>query len=313
MSIDHSKTKDTGLFVAYNKTIDAFDLDMGLRYDDASVESREPGTSKNDYDLFGGHVYGTWHLDEEMKLFGGFGVASRVPDGKELYFKTKPMKSSDGTVIPPKLIGNPDLNEVTNYQIDLGVEKAFADAATVRVKAFYSMLDDFIFYDAALKANNYVNQDATLYGVSLDGTYAVNDVIYFDGGISYLRGKKDDPLPGQTDDDMPNIPPLKAVAGVNWDYADNGTMRLSMVAASGWNDIDEENGEQEIGGYAVFNFQIRHDFLDHYELTLGVDNIFDKAYSISNTYKDQILVTGGLPMILNEPGRYIYGNLTWHF
>jgi iron complex outermembrane receptor protein len=215
--------------------------------------------------------------------------------------------------VPPKLIGNPDLKEVTNTQVDIGAEATISDMASVRVKAFYSMLDDFIFYNASLPANNYVNQDATLYGFSLDGTYVMTDTIYFTGGVSWLRGKKDDPLAGQTGDNMPNIPPVQGRLSANWDYAENGTMKLSFVAAGGWNDIDAENGEQEIGGYGVVNFQLRHDFLDHYEITLGVDNLFDKTYAISNTYKDQILVTGGLPMILNEPGRYIYGNLTWHF
>jgi len=303
-SIDHSKTKDWAVFAEYDKRIDAWDINAGVRYDDASTESDEPGTDKNDYSYLSGYLYTTYHWNETTKIFGGIGSASRVPDGKELYLKSKAMPTSS-------LIGNPDLDETTNNQIDLGIDMQPFEELALRLKGFYSKLNDFIFYNRTV--DKYENQDATLYGISADATYALNDTVYFDGGIAWLRGKKDDPLTDQSDKDMPNIPPLKGTLGANWDFDDTGSMRLSMVAASAWNKYDGENGERELGGYAVFNFQIRKDFLNHYELTFGVDNILDKTYAITNTYADMTLVTGGEPMLLNEPGRYVYGNLTWHF
>ncbi|WP_457596975.1 TonB-dependent receptor [Hydrogenimonas sp.] len=305
-SIDNSKTKDLGIFVDYTKPIDAWKVDMGLRYDMASVESDDPNTQKQDYDYLSGYLYGTYAMSEATKWFGGFGVASRVPDGKELYFTNNP---GMGGV----MIGTPDLKKTTNYEFDLGVEQRVGESVLLRARAFYSMLKDFIFFNSSKTMHKYENQDATLYGFSLDGTYTLTDEVYFDGGIAYLRGKKDDPLTGQSDRDMPNITPLKANVGANWAFDETGTMRLSMVAASGWNKYDGDNGEQRLSGYAVFNFMVRKDFLNHYEVTLGVDNIFDKTYAITNTYADMTLVTGGEPMLLNEPGRYIYGNLTWHF
>jgi len=303
-SIDHSVTKDAALFADYTRRYNAFGVDAGLRYDMASVQSDRADTSKNTYDYLSGYLYGNYHLNDNTKLFGGFGVASRVPDGKELYFTRNPNMGS-------KLIGNPNLKRVTNNEVDLGVEGALNVNATYRLKGFYSMLKDFIFYNKTL--STYENRDAHLYGVSLDGTYALSDTVYFDGGVAYLRGKKDDPLTNQHGTNMPNITPLKTNVAVNWDYADEGTMRLSCVAAGGWNDYDEENGEQKISGYAVFNFKLTQDFMNHYRVTLGVDNILDKTYAITNTYADMTLVTGGEPMLLNEPGRYIYGNFVYHF
>ena len=304
-SIDHSKTDNIGLFTQYTKKIGQWDIDSGLRYDSTKIDSDDPGVDENKYYATSGYVFSSYHMDEATRLFGGIGAAARVPDGKELYFTNNP---GMGGI----MVGNPDLKQVKNYQIDLGVEKEFY-SALVRVKGFYSILKDFIFFNGSELQHKYENQDAKLYGFSLDGTYALNDEIYFDGGIAWLRGKKDDPLTNQSDRDMPNIPPLKGTLGANWDFDDTGSMRLSMVAASGWNKYDGDNGERELGGYAVFNFQIRKDFLNHYELTFGVDNILDKTYAITNTYADMTLVTGGEPMLLNEPGRYVYGNLTWHF
>ena len=53
-----------------------------------------------------------------------------------------------------------------------------------------------------------------------------------------------------------------------------------------------------------------------FELSIGVDNVLDKTYAVSNTYKDLTLVAGGGDedvMLLNEPGRYGYLNLKYKF
>lgn len=87
-----------------------------------------------------------------------------------------------------------------------------------------------------------------------------------------------------------------------------------MVAAGKWSAYDSNNGEQEIPGYAVFNFQYNYKITKNFDITVGVDNILDKKYAISNTYKDLTLVAGGGDvMLLNEPGRYFYTNVRYAF
>ena len=55
-------------------------------------------------------------------------------------------------------------------------------------------------------------------------------------------------------------------------------------------------------------------FADHFEITVGVDNLFDKTYAVSNTYEDLTLISGGGEvMLMNEPGRYVYTNLSYKF
>jgi iron complex outermembrane receptor protein len=49
-------------------------------------------------------------------------------------------------------------------------------------------------------------------------------------------------------------------------------------------------------------------------LTAGVDNMLDKTYATTNTYKDLILMTDGSDtMLINEPGRYVYLNASYAF
>ncbi|WP_457592386.1 TonB-dependent receptor [Hydrogenimonas sp.] len=300
-SIDDAITQNAALFAEYTRSYGSVDMEAGLRYDATSVSNDDPAAADNDYDALSGYLTGTFNMDESFRLFAGVGKSSRVPDGKELYFQ---MKSG-------MYAGNPNLKQTSNYEADLGVEKEFEEA-TFKTKLFYSKLKEFIAYNFSTK--KYENVDAKLYGISLEGTYAFNDYLYAEMGAAYQRGKKDRPLTGQTGTNLPNILPLKANMALNYDFDDSLTAKLSAVAARGWSDYDAENGEQKLPGYTVFNLKIEKEITKRFEATFGVDNILDRTYAITNTYADMILTSGGgIPMLLNEPGRYYYCNLTYRF
>ena len=89
-----------------------------------------------------------------------------------------------------------------------------------------------------------------------------------------------------------------------------------MIAASAWDDFDVENGEQKLDAYGVLNVKATKQFGKSFELTVGIDNLLDKTYAVSNTYKDLVLlptVGNNEVMLLNEPGRYVYTNLKYTF
>jgi iron complex outermembrane receptor protein len=177
------------------------------------------------------------------------------------------------------------------------------------------MLGNFIFYNADRMVNRFENMDAAIYGFELSGSYIATDSIYFDYGLAYQRGKKDNPLSGQSDTNMPEIPPMKLTAAVNYDYDATANLRAELVAAHRWSDVDYENGEQVLAGWGIVNLKGTKTFYDSFELTLGVDNLFDKTFAVSNTYQDLTLISGGVGevMLMNEPGRYIYANLKYTF
>mgnify|MGYP000438081782 CR=1 FL=1 len=87
-----------------------------------------------------------------------------------------------------------------------------------------------------------------------------------------------------------------------------------MVAVDTWDNYDADNGEQEIDSYAVLNLKVRQDLNKNFDVTLGIDNVFNKTYAVNNTYKDLILLSGaGDVMMMNEPGRYYYVNASFKF
>jgi iron complex outermembrane receptor protein len=116
---------------------------------------------------------------------------------------------------------------------------------------------------------------------------------------------------------MPEIPPLKFNGAVNYDWDETFNLRAELIASDSWTDYDAENGEQELDSYAVVNLKATKTFMKNFEITVGVDNLFDETYAVSNTYKDLILLPTLHPndnvMLMNEPGRYVYTNLRYKF
>ncbi|UPT77329.1 TonB-dependent receptor [Sulfurovum sp. XGS-02] len=302
-SIDDADTKNMGVFMKDEISLDKLKLDLALRYDHTKITNNNSTQQDNTYNELTGYIFGTYQANESTKYFAGVGRSSRVPDARELYFI-----SSKG-----KVIGTDNLQNTVNYEFDIGAEKQYENAM-IKVKAFYSRLDDFIAYNSTL--THFENVDATIYGFDLGGSYIATDALYFDYGMSYQRGRKENPLGGQIDKDMPEIPPFKLNAAVNYDYDDTLKLKAEVIASDRWSDFDFDNGEQELDAYAVVNLKGTKAFGKNFELTVGVDNVLDKTYAVSNTYKDLTLLSTGTEgdvMLMNEPGRYFYTNIKYKF
>ncbi len=314
ISIDDVDTDNRALFVEVEKRYAQVEVKAGARYDDTTIETagRMANQPDNDYTGFSAFVYGTYPLDDSMKLFGGVGRSHRVPDARELYFRGSMVNAGMG--MSPQ-IGTPTLDQTVNDEIDFGIENRYENLQ-LKTKLFYSWLTDYIYYNASKTTNRFENVDATLYGVDVSGSYFFSDAVYLDFGLAYQRGRKAEALSGQTDRDLAEIPPLKGNLALNYVYGMDNAARLELVAADRWDTYDSDNGEQEISGYGVLNFKLKHQLNRAFEITAGIDNLLDKTYAVSNTYNDLTLVTSGATgevMLLNEPGRYLYVNTTYRF
>lgn len=322
-SIWDADTKNVAFFLKDTVTMDKFVLDMGLRYDDTLITSVNPSQQENDYNELNGYLFATYNMDETTKFFAGTGKSSRVPDAKELYWigapKPKivngmPVVVNGMPMMEALSIGTPYLDATVNHEVDLGMEKKYENT-TVKAKVFYSQLDNFIAYNASKIQNNYENVDASIYGFELSGTYMATSELYFDYGMAYQRGEKEVPLEGQDGVDMPEIPPFKFNAAANYDYDDTLAFKAELIASDDWTNFDVENGEQELDAYGILNLKGTKQW-GAFELTVGIDNLFDKTYAVSNTYNDLILlptIGENDVMLMNEPGRYIYTNLRYTF
>ena len=305
-SIPDVDTDNVALFAEIEKQYSDLSVKAGIRYDDTNIKpAASSGLQSNDYRGLSANIFATYEANKNTRYFGGIGKAARVPDARELYF----FKSNT------TFVGTPTLDETTNTEIDFGIENRY-DSFNIKTKLFYSWLKDYIYYDSSAATNSFKNIDATIYGLEVSGSYFVSDRVYIDFGLAYQRGQKDHPLAGQTDTDLAEIPPLKLNVALNYDYSHKNTASIELVAADAWDDFDSDNGEQAIDSYGVINMKLKHDVAKNVELTAGVDNLFDKTYATTNTYKDLTLLTAsgtGDVILINEPGRYLYINAAYRF
>jgi iron complex outermembrane receptor protein len=310
-SIDDVDTENTGLFAEIENRYSNVSIKAGMRFDDTTITpAGSLGQQSNDYSGIGANVFTNYQADANTRYFAGVGSASRVPDARELYFFNPMMVE----------IGTPTLDKTTNTQVDIGFEKTY-NRFNVKTKLFYSWLSDYIYFNAdkgtglTPTGNAFENIDATMYGFDISGAYFATDEIYVDFGLAYQRGKKDEALAGQTDTDLAEVPPMKANVALNYDYGSRNTASISLVAADAWDNFDSDNGEQAISGYGIVNVKVKHDVTKSFELTAGIDNITDKTYAVTNTYKDLTLLVAGSGdvILMNEPGRYLYVNGTYRF
>jgi iron complex outermembrane recepter protein len=296
--IPNVDTYDNAIFAKLGKTMGAFSYNLGVRYDAAKIQT--PFYDTRHYDSLNGYIRTGYKITNHNKITFGLGKSSRVPDGKELYFAKS----------PTMVYGNHNLNQVSNYEADLGLQNSY-DSFMFKTKLFYSKLKNYIIYDAKVAMHNYQNIDASIYGIAMNGSYYITDKLTMDAGAAYQRGRKDTFATGQTDRNLPNIAPLKGNLALQYTYQHNSYIKAEVVASDAWSRYDSDDGEQAIGGWSVLNLKASHEFNKYVSLTAGINNVANTTYAISNTYKDLSLLSGGGDvMLLNEPGRYFYANLT---
>lgn len=311
-SIADVDTENTALFAELERRFSGFDIKAGVRFDDTSITpDSNSGLPSNDYRSVSANIRSNISASEHTRYFIGAGKSNRVPDARELYFQGAMV---NGMMVMTPLIGTPDLDDTSNYEIDLGVESSY-DAFHIKTRLFYSQLKDYIYYNADNTSNAFENIDASIYGLEINGSYFVNDALFIDFGLARLRGEKDEPLAGQTDTDLAEITPLKANVSANYEYGYKSLASIELVAVDAWDNYDADNGEQALPGYGVINIKLTHHVSKQFELTAGIDNLLDRTYAASNTYKDLTLLADGSGdvMLMNEPGQYAYINAAYKF
>jgi iron complex outermembrane receptor protein len=312
--MDNAVTDNTAIFATIEKAYGNFNIKAGGRYDSTHIQSDDITQQGNDYSALNANIFTTYNLNKENKIFFGLGQASRVPDARELYFKQN-AKTPSGTKFV-KVTGTDDLKQSTNQEIDLGYE-VNNDTLDFKIKAFYSMVQDYIYYNKSLAKNNFENINVTVYGAELSSSIYVTDDISIDMGASYKVGQKDEPLTTQTGTNMADIAPLRANIAANYEYMTNSIATVEVQASDKWSEFDEENGEQELAAWTILNLKAKHAINKKFDFTLGVNNLLDTTYAHSNTYADLILITssgaGDDIMLMNDPGRYVYANLDFKF
>lgn len=309
-------TTNIALYAKALKTIGHYEISGGIRYDDTTIDANQAlasvdaNTTTNrtfltnmtdrDYTNISANVLAKYNYTPNTNVFMGIGQSVRVPDAKELYW------------VPS---GNYNLNETINREIDLGAEHTIGNVH-IKGTAFYSDLKDYIYqYKTGTTTSAWANINARIVGFDLKTDVALNNEWRIDTGIAYQKGTKKDPSQlGQTDKDLAEIPPMKGRAALVFDNTAHYAM-AEWIGAKGQT-VDSNNGETDIGGYAILNLKYGVELGNGFSLMTGINNFFDRTYAVNNGYIGNELVTGDDaidPLVLNEPGRNFYATLSYKF
>lgn len=288
ITLASTDTDNKAMFSTYEKSYGDLEVEVGTRYDYTDIDTVDASKDDKTYKELTGYLFTTYNLSKDTKLFGGLGKSSRVPDARELYYAGS---------------GNDELEVVKNYEADLGIEQKFG-MSKVKVKTFYSILEDYIY-----NTGTFENVNAKIYGAEVSGISMLTNAISIDYGMAYLKGTKDSDLNG--DKDLAEIPPLKGNFALNYEVSKH-KVRAEILASKAWNSYDENADEQRLGGYAVTNLKYVNKQIKDTTLTFGVDNVFDKTYASTNTYQDvTYIAVDTVDTLLNDPGRYMYVNVKY--
>ncbi len=289
-------------------------LDLGFRMDrfDASaggdtsfLESVGRDATDQDFIEPGAFLSVRNRLSESTALFAGVGSVARSPNPQELYIQVdKPMMN-------PDWVGNPDLDAPRSTELTAGLEYT-NEVVAFRARAFHAWLDDYIYQvkeSGGSTFQSYTNIDARLYGVELKTEYTVSKHLTLSAALAWQEGEKRDRPMNATNDELAEIPPLRAQAVLTY-LDDQNRISLEARVSDGQNNTDPDLNEQDLGSWFTLSARWQRKLDKHWTLGVAVENIFDESYAVHNA---QVRNPFSAFTVVDEPGRSLKARLSYEF
>ena len=282
-------------------------------------------------------------LDDRMAVTGSVGRLMRSGNVLEKYTAlsatdTNPVYNSLGIGTTAKTAGNPQIRPEVHHQVTLGWRyqgedwtrfaspRSGPDAWALSLHGRYDRIKDFISRDRARgqagvrrsdHAAIYRNVDADRAGIEADAQWnltpniATRAHLAFDWGHNRTDGRA-----------LYGVAPFEADVLVDYhdDLSTVGTWhtgaKLRLVSAQGRTDADPATGsaydrKERTNGYSVLGLYLGAQLRDRVSLTAGVDNVFDRRYSVHHLRS--VFTGSSTPKAIDAPGRTVFVRATASF
>jgi iron complex outermembrane receptor protein len=206
--------------------------------------------------------------------YAGIGHSERFPDYWELF---SPSMGPDGSVNAFSA-----LKPEKTTQLDIGAQYK-SEKLDAWVSAYAGMVQDFILFNYRSggmmgSMTQASNVNARIMGGELGTTFRPTSRWRFETSLAYAYGHNADS--GQA---LPQIPPLEARFAADYQYQGWSAGALwrvvapqRSVALNEGNVVGKDFGPS--AGFGIFSLHAQYDFNKKVQLTIGIDNLFDKAY-----------------------------------
>lgn len=305
-----SDTSQYGFFVLKEYSNGPWRVDLGGRYERTKQENTVNGESRefDGFSVSGGVGY---QATEEIFMgVNGFRT-ERAPYSTEL-FADGPHLATDSFEI-----GDPNLEEEVGAGVE-GTIRFTTERFRFSVNGFYTSYQDFVILDETgefavedeateefvivdalgdgeegLPVFEFLQDDAEFYGFEAEAQaelFRTGGVEFFgDAGVDYVRATRD----GGLDEDLPRIPPLSAVFGLEARH-EYGDLRFEVEVVADQNDVAAF--ELPTDGYELLNLYatIRPMGADSpFAVRMTATNLSDQEARIHSSFLKDILPLRG--------------------
>ncbi len=264
----------------------------GYLFDDnlTPIETNYDTISDKDFSPKIGLVY---HLDETTTLRSSFGKGFRAPTLYDLYRTWK-----YGTTTYQS---NPNLGSEYTYSYEVGLDKTFWEKFLSRLTFYYSDARDFI-YSVDVGGNTKEKQNVgkvEIYGLELETKYDIFKVLSIFANYTFNRSEirefqNDRTLEGKL---LTYTPKDKVSFG--FVFNNPKLLKVDLRARYTGHVFHDDRNTQKLKSHLIWDFALAKEIGEHLEISLKIENMFDKTYQ---EYKDYL-----------APPRFISGNLKLKF
>lgn len=313
-----------GTFVKAEQTIGALSLTGSARLDVAQADASDPtdlfletaGTDDLDrtHTMMNGALTASLPLFEQWTLSLGGGSVTRPADASERYANRFPASKSQ---VSAEFQGNPSLDPERNTQADLWLDGQ-GSWWSLSVNGFARQINNYITLQETDLAPvlpispavyRYTNAEATFYGSEVSASVVPVQPLTLRASGSYLWGRDE-----SVDEPAFGVSPPSVNVGFRWRpsvragrmtdlYLDG-----SMILVAEQERVATIRGEEPTDGYTRVDLQAGAQLLKRLELTVGVENLFDVAYT--NHLNSKNPFSGAQ---IPEPGRVFTTDLAVRF
>ena len=293
--IPNTNTKTTAAFWIERGDFDAWQIDLGLRYEDVKIkvpntlvleEGPTGPSSDSDFQPFSASAGTIWTISDAVGLTGSVSYAERAPGVEELYANGPHIATQVFEVGDVSLSKESTVHVEGGARLDLG---RFSGSATVYMDQFsdYIYQSDSGLEEEGLPVLVWSQQNADFVGAEVELRYDFEESKFGHWQVFSFADVVDGELSDNTD--VPLMPPKRVALGLDWDKG-NWTANVLWIHAYDQNNVAEL--ETDTPGYDLLNAELalNGSGQDQFEwqIYLKGQNLLDESIRNSTSYlKDQ--------------------------